>query len=331
MKVFALIKIGWLIIVFGCATTATAKDISSLLNQCSLISSNSERLHCYDQLSIKTSAGQNNEPDISTSVQLTDTIKAAEPDKRVINKGRWLNIEPYRRNYILPVTFNENVNQDLYTGPGEQFKSDDTEIKFQLSFQLPVWENIFATDLDLYIAYTQLSFFQVYNDEYSRPFRETVYEPELGLRWEPDFKFADWTLESLRLSYNHQSNGRSKPLSRSWDRVIGQLKFSNDELGLGIRLWQRVDAVPLDDDNPDIDDYMGNGELFASYDMGKHRLGLMLRNPFEYEAYQVDWTYLFSEKVGLYLQYYHGYGESLLDYDHRVDRIGIGFMLNEWL
>lgn len=255
------------------------------------------------------------------------------PEDKVIRskKGYWLGIEPYRRNYFLPVTHNSDVNQALYTGLGEQFESDDTEVKFQLSFQLPVWEDMFYKNLDMYIAYTQLSFFQAYNDEYSSPFRETNYEPELGLRWSPELNLSGWNIDSVLVAYNHQSYGKSKPLSRSWDRIIAQFKLNKENLSLGMRLWQRIDDVPIDDDSPDIEDYLGYGELFAGYDIGRHHFGFMLRNPFENEAVQLDWTYLFSEKVGFYLQYFNGYGENLLDYNHRVNRVGIGFMLNEWL
>lgn len=297
-------------------------SLGNQIQKCARISSDEQRLLCYDRISKKQGTSSND---------VTMQSHAASPQTTKQGRGRWLGIKSYRRNYILPISYNDQPNQALYTGLGEQFRSDETEVKFQISFELPLWEDLLVKDFDLYAAYTQLSFFQAYNDEYSRPFRETMYEPELGFKWSPDLNLLGWDVESIRLAYNHQSNGRARPLSRSWDRVVGQLKMRHENVSLGLRLWQRIDSIPGDDDNPDIVDYMGRGELFAGYDVGSHRLGLMLRNPVEHEALQLDWTYLFSKRVGLYLQYFNGYGESLLDYDHRVNRIGIGFMLNDWL
>ncbi|MBT8439575.1 MAG: phospholipase A, partial [Gammaproteobacteria bacterium] len=270
-----------------------SETFASQLKKCALIAVDEQRLQCYDSIT-----GKQEQPlgyvapseDIMTST-IEKPVVEVKPIKP--GRGRWLGIKSYRRNYILPVSFNDKVNQVLYNGLGEQFRSDETEVKFQLSFELPVWENILEKNIDLYVAYTQLSFFQAYNDEYSRPFRETVYEPELGFKWTPELSISGWDLESIRLAYNHQSNGRARPLSRSWDRIVGQLKIRRDDISLGVRLWDRIDSIPTDDDNPDIEDYIGNGELFAGYDVGDHRLGLMLRNPFEHEALQLDWTYLF--------------------------------------
>lgn len=335
-------KVFCLIIGYGFTLTssfASTESISGIMtgnslkvevNRCAQIMDDESRLQCYDNLSdIVESPNRQREPD--KMIQAAETSSAAVDINNPSKKGHWLGIEPYRRNYVLPITYNENVNEDLYTSLGEQLEIDNTEIKFQFSFQLPIWENLLDNNLDIYIAYTQLSFFQAYNYEYSRPFRETVYEPELGFRWQPDLNILGWNLESVHLAYNHQSNGKSKPLSRSWDRLIGQFRMNKDSYSLGMRVWNRIDSVPIDDDNPDIDDYLGYGELYLGYDVGRNRLALMLRNPFDKEAIQLDWTYLFSEKVGFYVQYFNGYGESLLDYNHRVNRIGIGFMLNEWL
>jgi len=328
-----LVSVFWALLLISSSLLAQmpSETFAGQFKKCALITVDEQRLNCYDSLTGKQQHSSGDTVSQTDAMTLPAEAQVASDEPVSSGEGRWLGIKSYRRNYILPVSYNDKVNQALYNGLGEQFRSDETEVKFQISFELPVWENILQKDIDLYVAYTQLSFFQAYNDEYSRPFRETVYEPELGFKWSPDLSIAGWDIESLRLAYNHQSNGRARPLSRSWDRIVGQLKIRRDDISLGVRLWDRIDSIPTDDDNPDIEDYIGNGELFAGYEVGDHRLALMLRNPFEHEAFQLDWTYLFSKKAGLYLQYFNGYGESLLDYNHRVNRLGIGFMLNDWL
>jgi phospholipase A1 len=108
------------------------------------------------------------------------------------------------------------------------------------------------------------------------------------------------------------------------------VQASRGNLDLGARVWHRFDEEPENDDNPDITRYLGYGELFAGYQIGRHHVGLMLRNPANHVAVQADWSYGLSDRLRFYVQYFNGYGESLIDYDRQVNRIGAGFLLNEW-
>jgi phospholipase A1 len=51
------------------------------------------------------------------------------------------------------------------------------EAKFQISFKVKLWEDVLGKDMDLWFAYTQLAFWQVYNKEFSSPFRERTTNP----------------------------------------------------------------------------------------------------------------------------------------------------------
>lgn len=299
------------------------------LGRCAELTDPAERLACFDALAVRTkglsrAAGPTTgePPPLAEGPEPPAETPAREP----------FGIRPYRANYLLPVAYNANPNRNL--APAESLDLpflegalDDVEMKFQLSFEVPLWTRLLHRDLDLYFAYTQLAFFQAYNREYSAPFRETNYEPELGLNWEPDVAARGWRLKSARLALNHESNGRSQPLSRSWNRLLLQVQGGRDDLELGLRLWLPLDDEPSD--NPDITDYLGYGELHAAYRLGQHRLGLLFRNP-QHPSLQLDWSYPLSRTIKLYLQYFNGYGESLLDYDHSVNRIGLGFKLNHW-
>lgn len=331
--------LAWLLALLPSASAAFDSEIGS----CARISDDVARLACFDQLAEKHEAlsvvpvDEPIEQHTLAGSQVDSVSKeplpgqgSPSPTKSPAKKARWLGMRPYRRNYILPVTYNSRLNDNQLPEGGGGFEPDEVEIKFQLSFELPVWEDILVDNLDLYFAYTQLSFFQAYNTEYSSPFRDTSYEPELGLNWHPDLSWSGWDIESLRLALNHQSNGQTESLSRSWNRLVGQVKVRHDDVGLGVRFWKRLTESSKDDDNPDIVDYLGHGELFAGYDRGSHRYGLMLRNPFEYPTVQLDWSYLLTDNVRLYVQYFNGYGESLIDYNRRANRIGVGFLLNEW-
>lgn len=324
-------------------------DLSSDLARCAELRDAGQRLTCFDALAATkppASLALTPTPTLDSSSEPSSASMTADSapavraptlgeDAASLDEGdmrKRLGIRLYRPNYLLPVAYNDNPNRNV---PQEERVDipflgdalDNIEVKFQISFEVPMWTDILEQNLDLYFGYTQLAFFQAYNQEYSSPFRETNYEPELGFNWQPDLSAFGWRLRSARAIVNHQSNGRSEPLSRSWNRLVGQFEAERGNLSLGLRIWSPLETSPSD--NPDIYNYLGYGELHAGYAFGKHHVGAMLRNPTN-PSVQLDWTYPLGDTVRLYLQYYNGYGESLLDYDHSVNRIGLGFLINEW-
>ena len=79
---------------------------------------------------------------------------------------------------------------------------------------------------------------------------------------------------------------------------------------------------------------MGYGELRFGYKMGEYNLGMMLRNNLRSEnrgAVQLDWSFPINNRFRGYVQYFNGYGESLIDYNDSVNRLSIGIMLTDWL
>lgn len=249
-------------------------------------------------------------------------------------------ITPHKPNYILPVSHNDTPNTSPFLAGTEEI--DNIEIKFQFSFKLPLAKDVFHNNGRLYFAYSNLSFWQAYNKDVSSPFRETNHEPEIFLTVDNDWNFFGMTNRTNALGIVHQSNGRSGALSRSWNRIYGLFLFDRGNLLLAFKPWYRIPeadkASPTDpdgDDNPDIHKYLGYGELYAFYKWENQTLGLMLRNNLQKHdnrgAIQLDWTFPISSRIKGYLQYFNGYGESLIDYNSSVNRIGIGVLLTDWL
>jgi len=48
-------------------------------------------------------------------------------------------------------------------------------------------------------------------------------------------------------------------------------------------------------------------------------------------GYEITWSYPISKVLRIYAQWFNGYGESLLDYDQRVNRWGIGLLMTDYL
>lgn len=238
----------------------------------------------------------------------------------------------HRPNYFLGITYNDNPNKKTYLANGKEVPNE-LEAKFQLSFKMLMWENIFKGKGDLYAAYTQLSLWQIYNT--SSPFRETNFEPELFLKFDTDLHFAGLHNRLFIFGLNHQSNGQDVPQSRSWNRIYIEFIATRGNLVLGLKPWYRIPESSENDDNPDIDEFLGYGKLFGAYRTGKHVFSFSLHNNLDFSenrgAVEVGWSYTLTRNLKLYLQYYNGYGESLIDYNNLTNRVGMGLMINDWL
>ena len=240
---------------------------------------------------------------------------------------------PHRSTYMLPYTYNNLPNIDpIKEDTGQNVLK--TEAVFQISQKIKLWQDVLGKDMDLWAGYTQRSFWQVYNTADSSPFRETNYEPEILMNFRTNYSFLGMQLRSINVGLNHQSNGRAEPLSRSWNRIVGNFGLEKGNFTLLLNTWYRIPESSKDDDNPDIDDYMGNGEIWGYYLLNNHRLGLMLRNNLRSHdnkgALQLEWSFPLIKRISGYVQFFTGYGENMLDYDHSTNRIGIGFILPDW-
>jgi phospholipase A1/A2 len=248
-------------------------------------------------------------------------------------------VQPHRPTYVLVGKWTNHANTEPsspspnHTVPAPIPWNND-ELSFQLSFKSELLSRhdfdrtyLGLRNLRLWFAYTQQSFWQMYTPRLSRPFRETNYEPELILTFGTRNAEDGWKL--LNLGLVHQSNGRSLPESRSWNRLYAQGGWEWGRLSVLGRAWWRVPESAEKDDNPDIRDYLGNGDVVLRWGFDNDKsVSLLLRHSFHTGRgfAQLDWT---SRKlVGaarVYIQATSGYGESLIDYNFRQNTIGAGF------
>jgi len=195
------------------------------------------------------------------------------------------------------------------------------EVKFQLSFQKPIWRDMLGYGDTLSIAYTQTSWWQVLED--SLPFRETSYQPEIF--W--TLPIHDDTMKNLKIGYLHESNGKGGDESRSWNRVYASTDLEFGNLKITPRIWH---SFVFDDGNDDIRQYMGYGDINFEYTFGRHKAMAMVRNNLRFDsdnrgALELGFMFpLFNTGLKGYLQYFTGYGESLADYNKHVDKLMLG-------
>jgi phospholipase A1/A2 len=331
-------------------------DTGDRFKECAKIDDDRARLKCFDDLAGRkapvadnTTAATEKGKSQPVALPLPSAISAdVEKEKPSVMSRQW-ELDPasrkdpfvirlHRPNYMLPFTYNNSPNSGAMLDNDRNAESQNIEAKFQLSFKVKLWEDILGKDMDLWFAYTQLSYWQVYNKTFSSPFRESNYEPELLLNFRTDYNLFGLKGRIINIGINHQSNGRGQLLSRSWNRIVANIGFERNNFNLLLKTWYRLPESRHEDDNREILKYMGYGELWGTYYWKDHRFGIMLRNNLRTidnkGAIQLDWSFPFpfikKNRVSGYVQYFNGYGESLLDYDKSINRIGIGLMLMDW-
>lgn len=199
------------------------------------------------------------------------------------------------------------------------------ELHFEFSFERPITYDALGLGEKFSFAYTQNSWWQITQD--SAPFRESNYRPELYVS--APVPFAD----ELKIGALHESNGKGGAESRSWNKAYVQSTWSAGGFSITPRAWY---AFWLDRTNEDIADYMGYGDLRASYTFGKQRLSALWRNNLHFDgsnrgAIELNYSFpIFNSGFYGYLRYFNGYGESLADYKRSVNKIGAGLSFVEF-
>jgi outer membrane phospholipase A len=211
--------------------------------------------------------------------------------------------------------------------------------KFQISFDYhllnekgPLAQR-FPWLTGFHLAYTQTSLWDLESE--SVPFRDTSYKPEVHflspelpwkLPWQGELRF--------RGGYQHESNGRDGAESRSTNfayfapiAVFG----SGEPWALEITPKAWIYVANDDRTNRDLPDYRGYFDLGVKLGM-PHSLQVAshLRWGQKGGTVQADLTYplvhLLFGNFDLYLQaqYFSGYAETLLDFDHRDEAFRLG-------
>ncbi|MGJ8514393.1 phospholipase A [Carnimonas bestiolae] len=260
-----------------------------------------------------------------------DRVRAARSYFEARANENPLSLSTYHRNYILPIASNtDSVDNHDFAVVSPNSHPNHNEVKFQLSIKGRLFHNIWRDNGDIYIAYTQKSWWQAYNSKASSPFRETNYEPELFADFTNGDTWLGWTNITNRFGFVHQSNGRADPISRSWNRLYAEMILVNGPFQASIKPWWRIPESSHSDDNPDIDSYLGYGQLSLTYTHGKQEVSYAVTgNPGKgHFGHQLEYSFPLWHRINGFLQYYNGYGESMIDYDRRVNRIGVGVSFN---
>ena len=334
------------------ASLASAVAAQETVEHCINEPDDARRLACYDQQFRRSEKPAGPEaaapaphpssaetPPLRRLPTVLDSFWELTPE----HKRGTFSVRTYLPNFVLPLHYTADPNP----APASPTRSavprspndKPVDVKLQISLRAKMAEGLFLPDADLWFAYTGRSRWQLWNQADSSPFRNTDYQPEaiyvVPISEQTNILPAGWRWRMVQLGLVHQSNGQTEPLSRSWNRVYLTGGFNHGDFGLTVRAEKRLGDS--DDDNPDIVRYVGNAEVVAAWTPGLATALLTWRldtRNLNRGSLNFDWTYPVNRQQpgGLrwYVQLFTGYGETLLDYNHRQTSLGLGLALFEF-
>lgn len=249
-------------------------------------------------------------------IPFSDTTAYYNPDsvRREMDKRPYFTL--FKDNYFL-------VGAPLGTKPTKE----NSNVKFQISISQRLTKSILPFNTYLYLTYTQKVIWNVF--EKSMPMKDMNFNPGIGLGRMIIHK--DKVIGFSYFQLEHESNGRDGDASRSWNKI-------SMYAGLQLNRYWDVQAkfwLPIVDGglNKDILDYSGIFQISANYNWSdRFTAGMVFvkRRGFNFNGnIQLGLSYkLFkNQNQYLYLQYYNGYGEYLLDYNKYQSMLRIGLII----
>ncbi|KQO15694.1 phospholipase [Acidovorax sp. Leaf78] len=343
-----------------------------------LSTDNQARLACFDQLSAEqtwkapgASAGAAGAatdaaavpPPVDSTLPATRIIDVAKTDgcrdAQYSDLSRFWELESgtdcgtFRFRGYRPITLSvvagSNVNRQPTSDAADHSATESTpyrraENRIQLSVRTKVAQGLLTQGHptlkdSVWFGYTQQSYWQLFTPEISRPFRATDHEPEVMYVYPTTAELPfGWKWRYSGVGLVHQSNGQSKPLSRSWNRVymMTGLELSNS-VSVNARIWKRIPESSGSDDNPGIADYIGRGELSAFWNVNKdNTLSATVRHSLsstDRGSVRVEWLQAVGSTLGgksnlrLHTALFSGYGDSMIDYNRKRTVFSVGVSL----
>nr|WP_092956229.1 phospholipase A [Paracidovorax konjaci] len=220
-----------------------------------------------------------------------------------------------------------------------------TENRIQLSVRTKIAQGLLTQGHptlkdSVWVGYTQQSYWQLFSPDISRPFRATDHEPEVMYVYPTDAKLPfGWRWRYSGIGLVHQSNGQNLPLSRSWNRVYLMTGMELDNRWtVTARAWKRMKEGADGDDNPDIIDYMGRGEVQVGWNYDRdNTLSLTARNSFASTgrgSLRLEWLRAVGKDLGgiksnlrFHTALFSGYGDTITDYNRKRTVLSVGLSL----
>ena len=213
------------------------------------------------------------------------------------------------------------------TTPFRKPTSTNSDVKFQISLSIRLTNAVLPWNSFLFLFYTQKTFWNVFQN--SMPMHDLNFNPGIG--WSKPFFNKGRYAGKLTMLVEHESNGRDGLDSRSWNRVsFYGSTIIDDWLMVHAKFW-----IPIIDgeNNRDILKYCGiyQSGVVVTTPNKKFSFGLTMVKRSGWNLnfntiLEASWKVHEKSNLNLFAQYYNGYGESLLDYNHFHSRLRVGIV-----
>lgn len=244
--------------------------------------------------------------------------------------GEILHADSVRRDFSNQPYFGLYKDNYFIFGPsiGSRPNRQNTNVKFQISIAQRLTKSTLPWGTYLYLFYSQKCFWNVL--ENSLPMTDLNFNPGIGLT-KPLF-VKNRYIGKLTFLIEHESNGRDSIQSRSWNKIslAGNIMIDRNIMVHG-KIW-----IPIVDgeNNRDILRYSGifqtgfqilsnNRRFFGGVTIIKRKGWNLNCNTIVDFGYRI----LKGDNQYLYLQYYNGYGEGLLDYKQFHSQLRVGIVI----
>lgn len=239
-----------------------------------------------------------------------------------------IDTDSVRRAFDDGPTFGLYKDNYIIFGPaiGPKMTTANTNVKFQISIQQKLTKSTLPWGTYLYLFYTQKVFWNILQE--SLPMTDLNFNPGIGL-CKPLF-VKNRYIGKLLLVLEHESNGRDGADSRSWNRLTFGANIIVDPcLSVHGKIW-----IPIIDsgNNRDITEYCGIYQVGTTFQKDRWNASVVLVKRAGWNLnyntiIELAWQLSKKHNQYLFLQYYNGYGEGLLEYNKFHSQLRLGFVI----
>ncbi|MDY3931929.1 MAG: phospholipase A [Muribaculaceae bacterium] len=214
------------------------------------------------------------------------------------------------------------------TSIGPKPSRTNSDVKFQVSIAQRLTKSTLPFHTYLFLAYSQKTFWNVFEE--SMPMRDLNFNPGIGLSKLLIVK--DRLIGKATLMVEHESNGRDGLASRSWNRIsLSANIYIDPNIMIHGKAW-----IPIVDgeNNRDLLDYYGLYQTGVVLTTTNRRFGfsvlLTKRKGWNLNyntVIELNYRLFKKDNQFLFVQYYNGYGENLLDYNEYHSRLRVGIVI----